>query len=124
MQYTLPLKEKQIQQSRLEAEARKELLRQFGIAPGTRDAHAFTYLDFERAARAYGAMGGFAHLATLIRDRGAPPRPRHPHRLEDVPYLGRERLFHVEQGALFVRVFAGFARRDEFLDEGAVVGLD
>jgi len=43
------------------------LLRQFGIAPGTRDAHAFTYLDFERAARAYGAMGGFAHLATLIK---------------------------------------------------------
>ncbi|HET9749714.1 MAG TPA: thiosulfohydrolase SoxB, partial [Casimicrobiaceae bacterium] len=34
---------------------------------GTRDAHAFTYLDFERAARAYGAMGGFAHIATLIR---------------------------------------------------------
>ena len=43
------------------------LLRQFGIAPGTRDAHAFTYLDFARAARAYGAMGGFAHLATLIK---------------------------------------------------------
>jgi len=43
------------------------LLRQFGIAPGTRDAHAFTHLDFERAARAYGAMGGFAHLATLIK---------------------------------------------------------
>jgi len=43
------------------------LLRQFGIAPGTRDAHAFTYLDFERAARAYGVMGGFAHLATLIK---------------------------------------------------------
>ncbi|HEX6136044.1 MAG TPA: thiosulfohydrolase SoxB [Casimicrobiaceae bacterium] len=42
------------------------LLRHFGIAPGTRDAHAFTYLDFERAARAYGAMGGFAHLATLV----------------------------------------------------------
>jgi len=43
------------------------LLRQFGIAPGTRDAHAFTYLDFERAARMYGAMGGFAHLATLLK---------------------------------------------------------
>jgi hypothetical protein len=28
----------------------------------------FTYLDFERAARAYGAMGGFAHLATLVRE--------------------------------------------------------
>ena len=43
------------------------LLKHFGIAAGTREAHAFTYLDFERAARAYGAMGGFAHLATLIR---------------------------------------------------------
>jgi len=43
------------------------LLRHFGIRPGTRDAHAFTYLDFERAARAYGALGGFAHLATLVR---------------------------------------------------------
>ena len=43
------------------------LLQHFGIAPGTRDAHAFTYLDFERAARAYGAMGGFAHLATLVK---------------------------------------------------------
>jgi sulfur-oxidizing protein SoxB len=43
------------------------LLRHFGIAAGTREAHAFTYLDFERASRAYGAMGGFAHLATLVR---------------------------------------------------------
>ena len=43
------------------------LLRRFGIEPGTREAHAFTYLDFERAARAYGAMGGFAHLATLVK---------------------------------------------------------
>jgi len=43
------------------------LLKHFAIAPGTRAAHAFTYLDFERAARAYGSMGGFAHLATLVR---------------------------------------------------------
>ena len=43
------------------------LLRHFGVRPGTRDAHAFTHLDFERAARAYGATGGFAHLATLIK---------------------------------------------------------
>jgi S-sulfosulfanyl-L-cysteine sulfohydrolase len=43
------------------------LLRHFGIAPGTRAAHVFTHLDFERAARAYGAMGGFAHLSTLIK---------------------------------------------------------
>jgi sulfur-oxidizing protein SoxB len=43
------------------------LLRAFAIRPGTREAHAFTYLDFERAAHAYGAMGGFAHLATLVK---------------------------------------------------------
>jgi len=43
------------------------LLRHFGIKPGTRDAHAFTFIDFARAARAYGQMGGFAHLATLIK---------------------------------------------------------
>ena len=43
------------------------LLRHFAIAPGTRDAHAFTCLDFERASRAFGAMGGFASLATLVK---------------------------------------------------------
>jgi sulfur-oxidizing protein SoxB len=43
------------------------LLKHFGIAPGTRAAHAFTHLDFEHAARTYGAMGGFAHLATLTK---------------------------------------------------------
>jgi sulfur-oxidizing protein SoxB len=42
------------------------LLRHFGIHPGTREAHAFTYLDFDKAARAYGRVGGFAHLATLV----------------------------------------------------------
>ncbi|MES2149376.1 MAG: thiosulfohydrolase SoxB [Pseudomonadota bacterium] len=45
----------------------EQLLRQFGIAPGTREAHAFTSLDFERAARSYGQVGGFAHLASLIK---------------------------------------------------------
>jgi len=38
-----------------------------GIAPGTRDAHAFTYLDYVTAAQNYGKMGGFAHMATLIK---------------------------------------------------------
>jgi sulfur-oxidizing protein SoxB len=42
------------------------LLRHFGIKPGTREAHAFTYLDYVAAARVYGRMGGFAHLATLV----------------------------------------------------------
>jgi sulfur-oxidizing protein SoxB len=43
------------------------LLKQAGIAPGSRAAHAFTCLDFEAAARRFGKVGGFAHLATLIR---------------------------------------------------------
>jgi S-sulfosulfanyl-L-cysteine sulfohydrolase len=43
------------------------LLKAFGIRPGTREAHAFTYLDFDAAARAYGRTGGFAHLATLVK---------------------------------------------------------
>ncbi|MCT7315244.1 thiosulfohydrolase SoxB [Ralstonia sp. CHL-2022] len=43
------------------------LLKRYGIAPGSRAAHAFTALDFTEAARRYGRMGGFAHLATLIK---------------------------------------------------------
>lgn len=43
------------------------LLRHFGIRPGTAEAYAFTYLDFEQAARTYGRVGGFAHLATLVK---------------------------------------------------------
>jgi sulfur-oxidizing protein SoxB len=45
----------------------ESLLRTFGIKPGTADAHAFTHLDFENAARTYGKLGGFAHLATLVK---------------------------------------------------------
>jgi len=45
----------------------EKLLKEFGIAAGTREAHAFTYLDFESAARTYGKVGGFAHLATLVK---------------------------------------------------------
>jgi sulfur-oxidizing protein SoxB len=41
-------------------------LRYFAIAPATRDAHAFTSSDFIAAARTYGKVGGFAHLATLV----------------------------------------------------------
>ena len=43
------------------------LLRHFGLRPATPAAHAFTHLDFERAARTYGKVGGFAHLATLVK---------------------------------------------------------
>jgi len=43
------------------------LLARFGIRPGGAAAHAFTCLDFEAAARRYGKVGGFAHLATLVK---------------------------------------------------------
>ncbi len=45
----------------------EHLLREFGIRPGTREAHAFTHLNFTQAARRYGKIGGFAHLATLVK---------------------------------------------------------
>lgn len=45
----------------------EKLLKHFGIKPGTIEAHAFTYLDFEKAAKTYGKVGGFAHLATLVK---------------------------------------------------------
>src|SRR5439155_25685361 len=43
------------------------LLKYFGTAPGSRGAYALTHLDFVRAAKRYGKIGGFAHLATLVR---------------------------------------------------------
>lgn len=45
----------------------EHLLRSAGIAPGTAEAHAFTALDFAAAAKRYGRVGGFAHLATLVK---------------------------------------------------------
>ncbi len=45
----------------------EHLLREARLAPGGVEAHAFTYLDFERAARRYGKTGGFAHIATLVK---------------------------------------------------------
>jgi S-sulfosulfanyl-L-cysteine sulfohydrolase len=43
------------------------LLKEFAIAPDTARAHAFTYLNFEQAAKTFGKVGGFAHLATLVK---------------------------------------------------------
>jgi sulfur-oxidizing protein SoxB len=45
----------------------EHLLKAFGIKPGSIEAHAFTYLNFEKAAKTYGKIGGFAHLATLVK---------------------------------------------------------
>ena len=43
------------------------LLRAYGIEAGSRNAYAFSHVDFKAAAHAYGKVGGFAHLATLIK---------------------------------------------------------
>ena len=45
----------------------EHLLKAAKIPAGSPQAHAFTYLDFEQAARRYGKVGGFAHLATLVK---------------------------------------------------------
>ena len=43
------------------------LLKMAKVPAGTPTAHALTYLDFDQAARRYGKVGGFAHLATLVK---------------------------------------------------------
>ena len=43
------------------------LLKAAGLRPGSAQAHGYTYLGFEKAARRYGKVGGFAHLATLVK---------------------------------------------------------
>ncbi len=45
----------------------ERLLQHFGLQPGSPEAHAFTYLDFAAAAERFGKVGGFAHLATLVK---------------------------------------------------------
>jgi S-sulfosulfanyl-L-cysteine sulfohydrolase len=45
----------------------EHLLTRFKIKAGTAEAHAFTHLDYVEAAKTYGKVGGFAHLATLVK---------------------------------------------------------
>jgi S-sulfosulfanyl-L-cysteine sulfohydrolase len=45
----------------------ESLLKAFGMSAGSAEAHAFTFLDFEKAAKTYGKIGGFAHIATLVK---------------------------------------------------------
>jgi len=42
-------------------------LEKYGFQRKSRSAHAFTYLDFPELAQRYGATGGYAHLATLVK---------------------------------------------------------
>jgi S-sulfosulfanyl-L-cysteine sulfohydrolase len=51
------------------------LLQAYCIEAGSRNAYAFSHLDFQAAAQAYGKVGGFAHLATLVkRLKGSRPK--------------------------------------------------
>lgn len=45
----------------------RALLRQYRIEEGSAQAYAFTNVGFEAAARRFGTVGGFAHLASLVR---------------------------------------------------------
>ncbi|MEP7281383.1 MAG: thiosulfohydrolase SoxB, partial [Rubrivivax sp.] len=45
----------------------EHLLKRAGVPAGSALAHATTFLDFELASRRYGKVGGFAHLATLVK---------------------------------------------------------
>jgi sulfur-oxidizing protein SoxB len=62
----------------------ENLLKRSGLRPSTDLAYAFTYLDFEQAAGRYGKVGGFAHLATLVRQLKA-SRPDPPRRCGRTP---------------------------------------
>ncbi len=42
-------------------------LKHYGLSAHSRLAHAYTHLDFAREARTFGKIGGFAHLATLVK---------------------------------------------------------
>ena len=44
-----------------------DFLKRFRLQENTRPAYAFTFLQYESLARRYGKVGGFAHLATLVK---------------------------------------------------------
>ncbi|MCE8472726.1 thiosulfohydrolase SoxB, partial [Rhodovulum sulfidophilum] len=43
-----------------------DFLKLYGIAPGTPEAYALSYVDFVSLARSYGRMGGLDRVATII----------------------------------------------------------
>jgi S-sulfosulfanyl-L-cysteine sulfohydrolase len=47
--------------------AGRHAARYYGVAPGSAAAYALDCLDFAELARRYGRVGGFAHIATLVK---------------------------------------------------------
>jgi sulfur-oxidizing protein SoxB len=55
----------------------EHLLDHFELPRGGIEAYAYTYLNFAEAAQVYGKVGGFSHLATLVKKmRAEAPRGR------------------------------------------------
>ena len=44
----------------------KHLLKEIGFKPGSIEAYAYTYLDFEEMAHKYGRTGGYAHIKSVL----------------------------------------------------------
>ena len=44
----------------------KKLLKEMGLNENTAESYAYTYLDFDNAAKKYGRTGGFANMKTLL----------------------------------------------------------
>jgi sulfur-oxidizing protein SoxB len=44
----------------------KKLLADMGLKQNSPEAYAYTYIDFQEAAKKYGRMGGFSHVKTLL----------------------------------------------------------
>ncbi|MFV1922344.1 MAG: thiosulfohydrolase SoxB [Methylotenera sp.] len=49
----------------------ESLLKYAGVNPNTPEAHAFTALNYEQAARTYGKVGGFSYLSSLVKQMKA-----------------------------------------------------
>lgn len=49
----------------------ESLLKYAGVTPHTPEAHAFTALNYEQAARNYGKVGGFSYLSSLVKQMKA-----------------------------------------------------
>lgn len=45
----------------------KEFIEMFNLTPGSADAYALTYVDFEALGRTYGRMGGMDRAATVVK---------------------------------------------------------
>jgi sulfur-oxidizing protein SoxB len=45
----------------------EKFLKAYGFKRGSVEAYAYTFLDFPKLANQYGKMGGYAHLATLVK---------------------------------------------------------